>query len=83
MSTGIKMPPLSLVLIAMLGFYLGLVSALRRHTDRTLKKEFHYPDRASLAKMTLSDAWLIQHRVATQEFPFFVIASLRAAVFQV
>ncbi|KAL2001202.1 hypothetical protein VTN02DRAFT_2106 [Thermoascus thermophilus] len=83
MSTGITFPPLSLVLMAMLVFYLALVSALRRHTERTLKRDFHYPDRASLAKMTLSDAWLIQHRVATQEFPFCIIASLKAAVFQV
>jgi hypothetical protein len=60
-----------------------VASALRNQRVRNLKKQYPYPTRASMSKMTDEHAFQIQKQVAQLEFPFMFIKSLQFALFRV
>jgi hypothetical protein len=62
--------------------YLLLVALLRFRRLRQTQKEFNYPNRESYAKMTDSDAWKIQTRLAELEFPFTYLKAIQFALFR-
>jgi hypothetical protein len=63
--------------------YPALVSLLRFQRLRSMHKQFNYPTRESLAKMTADDAFAIQKIIAEQEFPQMFGLSLAFALFKV
>jgi hypothetical protein len=56
---------------------------LRFQRLRKLHKQYDYPTRESMAKMTDEEAFQIQKHVAQLEFPFMFIKSLQFALFRV
>jgi hypothetical protein len=60
-----------------------VASTLRNQRARNLKKQYPYPTRASMSKMTDEHAFQIQKQVAQLEFPFMFIKSLQFALFRV
>ena len=60
-----------------------LVSTLRFRRMREIEKEFHFPTRESMAKMTDDQAWKIQLKLSQLEFPFIYVKSLQFALFRV
>jgi hypothetical protein len=60
-----------------------LVSTLRFRRMKEIEKEFHFPTRESMAKMTDDQAWKIQLRLSQLEFPFTYVKSLQFALFRV
>lgn len=60
-----------------------LTNALRYQRLRRLHKQYNYPTRESMAKMTDEEAFQIQKTVAQLEFPFMFIKSLQFALFRV
>jgi hypothetical protein len=56
---------------------------LRFQRLRKLHKQYDYPTRESMAKMTDEEAFQIQKQVAQLEFPFMFIKSLQFALFRV
>lgn len=77
--------PKQRVLYALLGLtvYMTLVSFLRFQRQRKLQKEYPYPTRESMSKMTDHDAWAIQKQIMQMEFPSTVVKSLQFALFRV
>lgn len=68
------------------GLFIGfplLIRSLRYRRVRELHKQYDYPNRASMAKMTDQDAFEIQKAVVQFEFPFIFIKSLQFALFRV
>lgn len=63
--------------------YLVLVQALRFQRERSLRRRFAYPDRASLKNMTVEDAQKIIKELSSLEFPFTNETSLQFALFKV
>ena len=63
--------------------YPGLVSLLRFQRLRWLHSQYNFPTRASLADMTLDQAWQIQKTMAQLEFPFIYAKALQFALFRV
>ncbi|KAJ5852302.1 uncharacterized protein N7529_011687 [Penicillium soppii] len=55
---------------------------LRFQRLRKLHKQYDYPTRESMAKMTDEEAFQIQKQVAQLEFPFMFIKSLQFALFR-
>lgn len=62
--------------------YLVLVQALRFQRERSLRRRFAYPDRASLKNMTVEDAQKIIKELSSLEFPFTNETSLQFALFK-
>ena len=63
--------------------YMLLCTTLRHHQRMAMEKKFDFPTRASLANMTLDQAYAIQKWLAEQEFPTTFSASLFFALFKV
>lgn len=63
--------------------YLVLVQALRFQREKSMRKRYGYPDRASLHKMTVEDAQKIIKELSSLEFPFTNETSLQFALFKV
>lgn len=63
--------------------YPVLVSLLRFQRLRWLHSQYNFPTRASLADMTLDQAWQIQKTMAQLEFPFIYAKALQFALFRV
>jgi len=66
---------------ALVPSYLILCSSLRYRRRNEMQKSF--PDRASLAKMTITEAQVIVTKLTELEFPFTVLTSLQFALFKV
>ncbi|KAF2995163.1 hypothetical protein E8E14_001705 [Neopestalotiopsis sp. 37M] len=62
--------------------YLVLVQALRFQREKSMRKRYGYPDRASLHKMTVEDAQKIIKELSSLEFPFTNETSLQFALFK-
>jgi hypothetical protein len=60
-----------------------VASTLRNRRVRNLTKQYPYPTRASMSKMTDEHAFQIQKQIAQLEFPFIFIKSLQFALFRV
>lgn len=71
--------------VALTGFlgYVVLCRALRFHRENAMRRKFGFPDRASLAKMTVEDAQLIIRDLLTLEFPQFGVTALQFGLFKV
>lgn len=63
--------------------YLVLVQVLRFRREKSMRRYYGYPDRASLKKMTVEDAQKIITDLATLEFPFSAETSLQFGLFKV
>lgn len=63
--------------------YPVLVSLFRLQRLRWLHSQYDFPTRASMANMTLDQAWRIQKTMAQLEFPFIYIKALQFALFRV
>lgn len=63
--------------------YLVLVQALRFQREKSMRKRYGYPDRASLGKMTVEDAQKIIKDLASLEFPMMSETSLQFGLFKV
>ncbi|KAJ5360755.1 hypothetical protein N7517_009946 [Penicillium concentricum] len=59
-----------------------VTTSLRFQRLRNLHKQYDYPTRESLSKMTDEEAFQIQKQVAQLEFPFIFIKSLQFALFR-
>lgn len=70
------------VLYAVLG-YLAVVRLLRYQRETALRRKYGYHDRASLSKMTTTEAYEIITAVASLEFPRFHTLSLEFGLFKV
>ncbi|KAJ5180657.1 hypothetical protein N7492_003867 [Penicillium capsulatum] len=68
--------------VSLLIGYPLLTGSLRYRRLRKLHKQYDYPTRESMAKMTDEDAFEIQKAVAQLEFPFMFIKSLQFALFR-
>ncbi|KAJ5806731.1 hypothetical protein N7474_010323 [Penicillium riverlandense] len=76
--------PKQRVLYGLLGLsaYMSLASFLRFQRQRKLQKEYPYPTRESMGKMTDHDAWAIQKQIMQMEFPSMVVKSLQLILLQ-
>jgi hypothetical protein len=79
---GSTRPWTNIILYSMLA-YPVLVSLLRFQRKESMRKQFNYPTRESLANMTDDDAFKIQKTIAEQEFPYMFGLSLGFALFKV
>ncbi|TWU75808.1 hypothetical protein ED733_004262 [Metarhizium rileyi] len=64
-------------------FYITLCSYCRFQRINKLCRQYPYPDRASLARMTNEHAQIIVHNLSSYEFPYFYDLSQRYALFRV
>ncbi|KAM0807802.1 putative ER-bound oxygenase mpaB/mpaB'/Rubber oxygenase catalytic domain-containing protein [Seiridium cardinale] len=62
--------------------YLVLVQTLRFQREKSMRKRFGYPDRASLKNMTVEDAQKIIKVLSALEFPMMSETSLQFALFK-
>ncbi|PHH78107.1 hypothetical protein CDD82_3203 [Ophiocordyceps australis] len=62
--------------------YIALCSLLRFRRLRSLQAKYHFPDRASLSRMTGTEAHEIHHQCSAYEFPFAYDYGLRIAIFK-
>lgn len=69
--------------LSIIAVYTVLVSLLRFQRLRSLHSRYNFPTRASMASMTLQQAWEIQKTMAQLEFPFIYIKALQFALFRV
>lgn len=69
--------------LSLVAAYPVLVSLLRFQRLRSLHSRYNFPTRASMANMTLQQAWEIQKSMAQLEFPFIYIKALQFALFRV
>lgn len=69
--------------LSIIAAYPVLVSLLRFQRLRSLHSRYNFPTRASMASMTLQQAWEIQKTMAQLEFPFIYIKALQFALFRV
>lgn len=60
-----------------------VATSLRFQRLRKLHKQYAYPTRESMSKMTDEEAFQIQKQVAQLEFPLMFIKSLQFALFRV
>ncbi|KAI0126270.1 hypothetical protein BJ170DRAFT_582302 [Xylariales sp. AK1849] len=74
--------PWSMILVPSFLGYLLLVQLLRFRRERGMRIRYGYPDRASLAKMTVEDAQKIIKDLSTLEFPAFLVTSLQFGLFK-
>lgn len=63
--------------------YLVLVQTLRFQREKSMRRQYGYPDRASLKRMTVEDAQKIIKVVASLEFPLMYAKSLEFGLFKV
>ncbi|OAA65910.1 hypothetical protein SPI_02697 [Niveomyces insectorum RCEF 264] len=70
------------VLFAVFAGYVLLCSALRFRFERAMRRKFPYPDRASLARMTLDDAQAILGYIIQYEFPYLYKLSIQFGIFK-
>lgn len=68
---------------AVLGLYVILCSSLRFRNEKAMAQRYHYPTRASLAKMTNDDAQQILMNILDYEFPLIYKLSLQFGLFKV
>ena len=69
-------------ILPVFGFF-GTVAVLRLQRMKSIERLFHYPSRASFAKMTLEDASAIQCELVELEFPMIFLKALEFALFKV
>ncbi|PHH62575.1 hypothetical protein CDD81_6890 [Ophiocordyceps australis] len=62
--------------------YIVLCSLLRFRRLRRLQAKYNFPDRASLSRMTGTEARAIHHHCSAYEFPFAFDYGLRMAIFK-
>ncbi|KAI0840346.1 hypothetical protein F5Y06DRAFT_308682, partial [Hypoxylon sp. FL0890] len=62
--------------------YVFLCAILRHRHRLAMEKRFNFPNRASLARMTVEDAYVIQTWLAEQEFPHVFSAAIFFALFK-
>jgi hypothetical protein len=63
--------------------YVCLCASLRFRFEKSTRKRFNFPDRASLARMTNAEAQLILTTIITNQFPFLYQTALQFAIFKV
>lgn len=68
---------------AVLGLWVVMCSSLRFRHEKAMLRRFHYPTRASFAKMTNDDAQQILKYILGYEFPLMYKLSLQFALFKV
>lgn len=70
--------------LASLGIgYLLLCRLLRYRNEKSMRRRYGYPDRASLSRMTTTDAQKIIAEICQWEFPQFAVLSLQFGLFKV
>ncbi|KAI1272454.1 hypothetical protein F5Y07DRAFT_302274 [Xylaria sp. FL0933] len=69
------------ILTAIFGYVL-FCTTLRNRQKRAIERKFNFKNRASLAKMTLKDAYAIQTWLAEQQFPSVFSAAIFFALFK-
>ncbi|ORY66991.1 uncharacterized protein BCR38DRAFT_425464 [Pseudomassariella vexata] len=62
--------------------YLLLCQALRFRREKAMRRKYGYPDRASLARMTTTDAQMIISDLSMYEFPYMTMASAQFGLFK-
>ena len=62
--------------------YIAIVNALRFSRQKRMHLQFNYPDRSSMAAMTVEDAQKIQNYLMQSEFPFTMHKALDFALFR-
>lgn len=70
------------VLLPAFLLYVFIASMLRFRRMNQKHREFNYPDRKALAKMTIGDAHKIQLYLFRYEFPFIARKALQFALFR-
>lgn len=69
--------------LSLVAAYPIIVSLLRFRRLKSLHARYYFPTRASLANMTLQQAWEIQKEMAQLEFPMMYLKALQFALFRV